>query len=110
HSMKPELTRDLKAETFELDGWLLPILKSYLKSDDPFPAGVAFLGSLLTPFSTEGTNTRSTFWPESDCVNSRPVSRGLGSIRIQTSANCPAPPVCFLWRYFESPLLLIVSR
>ena len=62
--------------------------------------------ALLTPFSTDGTKTRSTFWPTSDCVNSTPVSRGFGSMRIQTSANCPAPPVCFLWRYFDSPLAL----
>ena len=27
---------------------------------------------------------------------STPVLRAAGSIRIQTSANCPAPPVCFL--------------
>ena len=47
---------------------------------------------------------------EAKDMNSTPLSRGFGSMRIQTSANCPAPPVCFLCRYFDSPRPLIVSR
>ena len=66
--------------------------------------------AFFTPFSTEGTNTRSTFCPESDSENSTPVSRDRGSMRIQTSANWPAPPVCFLWRYLDSARARAVSR
>src|SRR2546423_6663527 len=66
--------------------------------------------ALFTPFSTEGTKTRSTFCPVRDSVNSSPVSRGLGSRRIQTSANWPAPPVCFLWRAFVLAPAFFVFR
>ena len=31
-------------------------------------------------------------------TNSKPVPRGSGSMRRNTSPNWPAPPVCFLWR------------
>ena len=54
----------------------------------------------MTPFSTEGTKTRSTFWPMSELVNSTPVSRGLGSMRIQTSANWPGAAGLFLVAVF----------
>ena len=88
----------------------LAVVEIDLHIHDAIAGEDAFGAGCCTPFSTDGTNTRSTFWPTSDCVNSTPVSRGFGSMRIQTSANCPAPPVCFLWRYFESACALIVSR
>jgi len=56
---------------------------------------------LVEPFSTDGTNTRSTFWPTSELVELRPVSL-VSFDRIQTR-QMSEPPVCFLWRYFESP-------
>ena len=54
------------------------------------------------PFSTDGTNTRSTFWPESDWRKAIPELRAPGASLSATSANCPAPPVCFLCRYVWS--------
>jgi hypothetical protein len=36
--------------------------------------------------------------------------RGSGFMRILQSANCPWPPVCFLWRPCPSAAALIVSR
>src|SRR5207237_1250949 len=58
--------------------------------------------AISMPRWTDGTNTRSTHWPESDSLNAMPELRGAGASWSATSANCPAPPVCFLCRYLCS--------
>jgi hypothetical protein len=42
--------------------------------------------------------------------NSKPEPRGSGSTRRYTSPNWPAPPLCFLCRWWPSALAVIVSR
>ena len=43
-------------------------------------------------------------------TNSKSEPRGSGLTRILQSANCPWPPVCFLWRPCASAARVIVSR
>jgi hypothetical protein len=45
--------------------------------------------SYSMPRSTEGTNTRSTHWPESDSLKIMPELRGAGASLSATSAELP---------------------
>src|SRR5690606_12316709 len=46
--------------------------------------------------------------PLTSSRNSKPVPRGSGSTRRNTSPNWPAPPVCFLCRWWPSAAVLMV--
>ena len=55
-----------------------------------------------TPFSTAGMNWPGMVPPKTSLTNSNPLPRSSGSMRRKTSPNWPAPPVCFLWRWWPS--------
>jgi hypothetical protein len=63
-----------------------------------------------TPFSTAGMNWPGMVPPLTWSTNSKPPPRGSGSMRRKTSPNCPAPPLCFLWRWWPSAGAVTVSR
>ena len=63
-----------------------------------------------TPFSTAGMNWLGMVPPLTASTNSKPPPRSSGSTRRYTSPNWPAPPVCFLWRWWPSALPAMVSR
>src|SRR6218665_112310 len=54
------------------------------------------------PFSTGGRNRPGVPPPLASAVNAKPAPAGSGSMRRKTSANWPAPPLCFLWRWGPS--------
>ena len=49
------------------------------------------------PFWTPGMNSFGTEPPVTAFSNTKPVPASVGSNTILTRANCPEPPVCFLW-------------
>src|SRR5207237_114756 len=66
--------------------------------------------TLLRPFSTPGMNSFGTAPPTTLDSNSNPLPGSFGSTTIETSANWPVPPVCFLCVYLTSARLVMRSR
>ena len=66
------------------------------------------------PFSTAGMNWPGIVPPKTSLTISNPLPPlpcdaaivSSGSTRRNTSPNCPAPPVCFLWRWWPSAFVL----
>ncbi|MCY1522695.1 hypothetical protein D9M68_575600 [compost metagenome] len=99
-----------KAMSLESTEWLLPSWTVTLTSSTGKPARVPAASAERTPFSTEGMNCPGMTPPLIASTNSKPLPRGKGSRRRNTSPNCPAPPVCFLCREWPSAGRVAVSR
>jgi len=84
--------------SLESTGCSLPSYTTALTSTTGYPATGPDSSVWRTPFSVEAMNGWEMAPPTTSEANSKPAPRSSGSTRRCTSANCPAPPVCFLWR------------
>ena len=109
-SLKTSRPATWKAMSFESTGCSLPSVMTALRSTTGCPAITPRSITERIPFSIDGQKLREMEPPKTSLENSNPPPRGRGSTRRWTSANWPAPPVCFLWRYIDSDLARIVSR
>ncbi len=96
--------------SFESTGCSLPSVMTALTSTTGYPATTPRSMTERIPFSIDGQKLREIEPPNTSLANSKPPPRCRGSILRWTSANCPAPPVCFLCRYIDSDFVRIVSR
>ncbi|MNE84035.1 hypothetical protein D3C80_1809030 [compost metagenome] len=96
--------------SLESTEWLLPSNTVTFTSSTGKPASTPAASAERTPFSTEGMNWPGITPPFTASTNSKPVPRGSGSRRRNTSPNWPAPPVCFLCRLCPSAGRVAVSR
>ena len=61
------------------------------------PANIPESEMVSIPFSTPGINSFGIEPPLILLSTSRPLPGSNGSTESLTLANCPAPPLCFLW-------------
>ena len=61
------------------------------------PANIPLSATLKTPFSTPGINSFGMAPPLILLSTSLPLPGSKGSTLKVTLANCPEPPLCFLW-------------
>jgi hypothetical protein len=99
-----------KATSLLSTEWALPSVKTTRTSWTGEPDSAPASSASWMPRSTEPMNWCGIAPPNTSSTNSKPSPRPRGSIRRNTSANCPAPPVCFFSRKWPSATAVMVSR